>query len=593
LSRRTRSLRMLGLCAALTVVGTWPLAWPDGALVQRNADAYGSAWLIWSAGTQDVAATLEWADTLLYGLLAPLVAPLGAATGYHVLTLLGVFLSVAVTERVAHQIFEVRRPASLIAAIAYGLSPLSGTGLAEGHGGLLFGPGLPLLFGALERRPGSRPWQWAGWVTAAGCLCALQSGYFAVMAGLTVGVYGGARRRPLWRIVPIALGPALVYWVVVFGGLDPSSAADRVSGLVSTFSALDTLAGVPPGFDLAWYHIRHPLLWTLLAFGAALPLARREGPDTALVLVGVTAVVLSLGERAYVTTFPGEFSDLRTGSAWGWIRHWASPLKLFRFPTRFLWIWYLAAGLGAARLAAWLLPGRAHWLVALVLGETLLVGMRPLEPRRTVAAIPSAYDALTPQDTVLDLWPWYPNSVSLQVLNISCYYQTRHQAQLPFSCLTVSTPQSPLRTQVDGVVAALLANAPDRALEVLAQDDITHVAWHSDAFEQDGREDVGRILEHWWGPPVARSRDGGETIVLYRAGPAEPAPERPSVTASPDAAVLDDNCPSYAMCRVRPGGSAEPGDPLPLWVLPVTAAGGLILLPLAARRRRSPASDPQ
>lgn len=592
MSRRTRSARTFAACLALTVVGTWPLVWPAGGLVQRNADAYGSAWLIWSAGTQDVAGTLAWADTLLFGMLAPLAAPFGAATGYHLLTFLGVLVSVVVTERVAHQVFDVRRPASLIAAGAYGLSPLVGTGLAEGHGGLLLGPGLPLLFAALERRPAQTPWRWAGWVVGAGTLCALQSGYFAVMAALVVGVYGGARRRPIWRIAPLALGPALVYWIVVFGGLDPSAASERVSGLVSTFTTLDTLAGIPPGFDLGWYHVRYPLLWTLLAFGVALPLARREGPDSALVLVALTAVVLSLGERAYVTVFPGSFEDLRTGSAWGWIRHWAPPLKLFRFPSRFLWVWYLAGGLGAARLASWLLPGRSHWLVALVLGETLLVGMRPLEPRRTLAEIPSAYDVLTPDDTVLDLWPWYPNSISLHVLNISCYYQTRHQAQLPFSCLTVSTPQSPLRTQVDGVIAAVLANSPERALEVLAQDGITHVAWHADAFERDGRLAVGRVLDAWWGPPLARTRDGGETIALYAVGPAEPAPARVAAQPTPGLSV-DDNCPSYAMCRVRPETTAELGDPTPLALLPLMAAGGLLLLPFAARRRRRDPGDTQ
>lgn len=587
MSRRTRSLKAAAACAALVVVGTWPLAWPGDALVQRNADAYGSAWLVWAAGTQDTLGTLKWADTLLFGLFARLVAPLGPAAGYHLLTLVGVLASVIVTEQVAHRVFEIRRPASLIAGCAYGLSPLVGTGLVEGHGGLLFGPGLPLLFGALESRPGRRPWRWAALVTGAGTLCALQSGYFAILAALVVGVYGGARRRPLWRVAPLALGPALAYWVIVFGGLDPAAVSARVSGLVSTYATADTLAGVPAGFDLGWYHVRYPLLWTLLAFGAVLPLARRDGPDAALVLVGLAAVLLSLGDRAYLTVFPGDFEGLRTGSPWGWIRHWAPPLKLFRFPSRFLWVWYLAGGLAAARMAAWLLPGRSGWLVALLLGETLLVGMRPGEPRETLATIPSAYDVLTPDDTVLDLWPWYPNSVSLQVLNISCYYQTRHHAQLPYPCLTVATVQSPLRNQVDGVVAAVLANSPSRALAVLAQDDITHIAWHSDAFERDGRDKVGRILEHWWGPPLARSRDGGETIVIYAVGPTEPAPPVPR--ALPDAPVaLDDNCPSYAMCRVRPEEVAQTPDPLPLPVLPGLALAGLVLLPLAARRRRTP-----
>jgi hypothetical protein len=591
-SRRIRSLKAFGLCVALVAVGTWPLIWPAGGLVQRNADAYGSAWLIWAAGSQQTVQSLQWADTLLFGLFAYLAAPLGAVAGYHLLTLIGVLASVVVTEQVALRVFEVRRPASLIAGFAFGLSPLAGTGLAEGHGGLLFGVGLPLLLGALEVRPGNRPWRWAFLVVAAGCLCALQSGYFAVMAALVVAVYGAARRRPLWRIACVAVLPALAYWGVVFGGLDSASASERVTGLVSVSAAADTLAGIPPGFDLNWYHVRFPLLWTLLAFGLVLPLARREGPDVALVLVALCAVGLSLGDRAYLTTFPGEFAEMRTGSPWGWIRHWAPPLKLFRFPSRFLWVWYLAGGMAAARLASWLLPGRSGWLVALVAGETLLVGMRPLEPRRTLAQVPSAYQVLEPEDTVLDLWPWYPNSISLPVLNINCYYQTQHEARLPYPCLTVSTPQSPLRAQVDGLVAAILANSPTRAMAIMQKDGISHVAWHSDAFETESRARVGRVLEHWWGPRLAKSRDGGETIVMYRVGTAEPAPESPrSLPIEP--AQVDRNCPDYAMCRVRPTTVVEPPDPLPLVVLPAMAGVGLLLLPLAVRRRRrsSPSAE--
>ncbi len=590
MNHRDRSRGVLLACVGLTAVGTWPLIWPAGGLVQRNADAYGSAWLVWSAGTSELANTLQWADTLLFGLFATLAAPLGPVAGYHLLTFLGILTTVIVTEQVTHRTFEVPRPASLIAACAYGLSPLVGTGLAEGHGGLLFGPGLPLLLGALESRPDQyRPWRWPLLVTAAGTLCALQSGYFAIMAALVVLVYGGMRFRPLWRLGPTAFLPALAYWVIVFGGLDPSLAAERVSGLVSTFTAADTLAGIPPGFDLNWYHVRFPLLWTLLAFGVVVPLVRRSKPDRALIAVGIAAIVLSMGERAYLTTFPGEFEDMRTGGAWGWIRHWAPPLKLFRFPSRFLWIWYLVGGIAAARSAAWLLPRRVGWLVALVVAETLVVGMRPLEPRKTLAEIPSAYDVLTPEDTVLDLWPWYPNSISLHVLNINCYYQTRHNAHLPYSCLTVAAPNSPLRGQVDGLVAAILADSPDRAEKILQKDEISHLAWHSDAFAKDSREQVGQVIEHWWGPALARTRDGGESIAIYKVKPAQPLPKQaPAVSNAP--ITLDPNCPEYAMCRVRPEVITKEGDPLPLFVLPTMAGGGFLLLVLLFRgpRRASP-----
>jgi len=582
-------LRMALWGLVATVIGTWPLASPGEALVQRNVDGYGSAWLVWRSAAEGLGlGHLEWIDTLLFGLVAPLLAPLGIVTAYHLVTFFGVLLAVLVTEQVAHHLFTVPRPASLAAGVAFGLSPLAGTAIAEGHGGMLLGAGLPLLLGALEWDPAGRRLRWALAVTAAGTICALQSGYFAVLAALVVLVYGGLRRRPLWLLALVAAAPAYYYVAFALGGLglaEVTEATGRVSGLVATVATADNLAGIPPGFDQGFYHVRYPLLWTLLAFGLVVPLLRRERSDLPLLVCGVVAALLALGTRAQVTAFHGDFESMRTGAPWGWIRHWIPPLSLFRFPSRFLWIWYLCVGVAAARSLAWLLPRRTMTLVALVFVEAMVLGMRPLEPRQTLAAVPSAYEVLQPEDVVLDLWPWFPDSLALQLLNISCYYQTGHAAQLPYECLTIKTSDSPFRGQIDGLLPAILEDTPPRANAILAGGKVTHVAVHVDAFSPSGRARLRERLGTWWGRPIASSRDGGETVEIYRVRKGRRSPVTP-LQPTAGSEPLERGCPAHAMCRNGASMVLPSPDPVPLWVLPSLAGVlGLGFLLLGGWRR--------
>jgi hypothetical protein len=577
---------MIGWGSLATVIASWPLIWPAGALVQRNADGYGSTWLIWYTGSESSwLGHLAWVDTLLFGLAAIPAHLLGPVNAYHLLGLIALLLNVLVTEQVAHRIFEIPRPASLIAGIAYGLSPLAGTAIAEGHLGMLLGAGLPLLLGALGSDASKRPWVWALRVVLAGIICAVQSGYFAVLAVILVLGFGGLRRRPLWRIALLAVAPAAVYSQFVIGGPETAGkASSRILGLVSTVATADTLAGNPPGFDLAFYHVRYPLVWALLAFGAVVPVLRRDRTAVPLLACGLVAIGLAMGNRAQVTVFPGEFADLKVGAAWGWIRHWVEPLKLFRFPSRFLWIWYLCGGMLAARSIAWLVPRRAALLGLVVFLELLVQGMRPWEPRTTLAEAPSAYQILTARDTVLDLWPWFPNSLGLHLLNLSCYYQTTHLAQLPFECLTIQPGESPFKGQNTGLLPAILSDDPPRAKAILAGQDVTHVALHVDAFSQSGRRRVRDRLEQWWGPPIATSLDGGETLEIYsvssgrrRSLTALQTPSGPTVKAP--------ECPAGDMCRNQGTWITATPDPVPLWVLPAMAITGCMALWFAGIRR--------
>ena len=570
-------LRSVAVAVPLVVLASWPLARPAGQLVQRNADGYGSAWLVWRLGEGGSLGDLQFVDTLLFGLLAPLVAPFGPALGYHLVTLLALVLGVVVAERVAARVFGSPWPASLVAGLAFGLSPLAGTALAEGHGGMLLGAGLALLLGALEREPGERPWRWAALVTLAGCLCALQSGYFGVMAALVVGVYGGLRRRPVHRVALLAAAPAAAYVVYVLGteAMALEAIAMRVGDRIAPAATADSLAGVPPGMGLAWYHVRFPLLFGLLALGGLLPLLRGQGPDRALALTGLVAVALSFGAEARLTVFSQAFQEQAIGAPWGWLTWAFAPLGLFRFPTRFLWVWYLCGGMAAARLVGWLVQSRGRWLLtAVVFAELLVLGMRPWEPREVPAEVPSAYEVLRDEHVVLDLWPWYTDSLSLPLLNLSCYYQTAHAADLPYPCLTVASRTSPLRSRVDAMVAAVMDDDPSRARTIVKADGITHIAWHPDAFPPEGRKRMQDVLKRWFGFPLATSRNGGELVVLWAVRSGYAATESP---VAPWPEPGDGTCAS-CLDAVEAAPPTTPRDPVPPWTL--LLAGALLAVPI-------------
>ncbi len=518
------SARELGLAAlatlALAVVVSWPMATAQ-ALVQRNFDGFGSAWLLWHLGRGGL---VEQVDTWLFLLLGvPLRWLLGPEGAYAWATVLGLWASGVATWWVARARFGASGLGAFAAAAALCANPLVGSAIVEGHGGLLVGLGLPLLLGALQAEPGERPWRWSALVVGAGLLCALQSGYFAILAGVLTLWWCGWQRRPLWRVLAVASLPGIGFALLVLGQTQGSGGGGDWSWYQHYASmlpppdraSLDTLAGFPEGSAGLLHGTRHGVVWALLVLGVVLPLLRGARVARGLALLALVGLGLALGPELRLTCAEGAPFSLPLPYAW--VQSWFPPLALFRIPVRWLWLTYLGAGLGAAWvISVW--PRRElRWgLLALLLLELMWTGARPWETRSTLAEAPTAYDALSQRDVVLDLWPVFdaehPQAVAIKEL--SCYYQVHHGAGLPMTCLDIQLEDSALLRLNQRAVPTLLQGG-DPGLEA---EGITALAFHPDAFSAGPREALRRALEARYGAPVARSVDGGEAVDLYRLG---------------------------------------------------------------------------
>ncbi|NOY24233.1 MAG: hypothetical protein GXP62_00005, partial [Oligoflexia bacterium] len=541
-SRRSKRARLAPVILAamipVSLIGTWPMVVARGALVQRNFDGFGSSWLLWSlsSGVHSLPRRL---DTVAFALVGGVIAQLtDAVTAYHLATILGVALSFAAAAVVADRVLDAGRLGAVVAGVAYALCPLAGTALAEGHGGWLLGPGLPLLIGALLSHDQRRPWRDALFVVLAGLLCAVQSGYVAVMAGITVVVLSIATRRWPWRVLVLGLPLALAYGLAVLPDAQGDVAGARSwDGLVelasllpsSDVATLDTLLGQPPGAGLLLHHARHALGFSLIAGGLVLPLLRRDRVGLSLAALGGVGLALALGPSLILTCAEGSPTlplPLSLPLPYRWMIELAPPLALFRFPVRFLWLWVAAAALGTGRSVGWLARGdrlAAGLLAAGVIAETLLVGARPFEARTTLASVPSAYQVLHADDVVYDLWPLHApdHPLSLELKELSCFYQVAHGASSPIPCLDVEVDRAELYRLDRGLAQLLVSGAPAPRRDLAALK-ITAVAWHRDAFSPELQERVGRTLRSWFGQPSAESTDHGEAIVLWRLHPDAP-----------------------------------------------------------------------
>lgn len=542
LSRRHRAARLrpqsLSAPAALlgvlaVVIGSWPMLpaaidniLAHDVLVQSNFDGFGSGWLLWALGPADQplpTRTDTFSFAVVGGTLAHVFAP---ATAYHLSSLLGLLVSVTAAAWVAGRVLGLGPAGQLLAGVATSLGPLSGTAVTEGHGGWLLAPGLPLLLGACLHRS-ERPWRGAALVVGAGVLCALQSGYVAVMAGTVVVLLLGPDPRQLLRVAALAIGPALIYARLVLpdaqdgvaGALPWSWYVDQLAALPpSDVATLDTLLGAPPRAGLLLHGARHALGGGLLVGGLLVPLLRRDPVGLRLAAVGGVGLVLALGPELVVTALEGG-PDGAGPLPFAWAVALAPPLALFRFPVRFLWLWSAAAGLGTARSLGWL-QGRSPVLAAalggLVLLECLALGMRPTEDRSTLASVPSATDALAPADVVLDLWPLHApgHPLGLELKELGCWGQTVHGARLPVPCLDVAVDRAPLYPLHRALAQALVEGSePPPELDRFA---ITAVAWRPDAAAPELRARISATLTGWWGAPVAESHDAGEHVLLFR-----------------------------------------------------------------------------
>jgi hypothetical protein len=508
-------------CFALAVLVSWPMA-VSGALVQRNFDGFGSAWLLFQLSSGRGLAELL--DTWLFAALGtPIALVLGPVRAYALATLLGLWSMGLAAWWAARGPFRLPALPAGIAALAVMANPLVGSAIAEGHGGILVGPGLPLLLGALHLPAERRPWRWALLVTSAAGLCALQSGYFAYLAAALVPLWCAWTRRPLWRVLALVALPTIAFAVVTLlqtRGVDGGDSWAWYRWHLGALPppavvSLDRLAGRPPGADALLHGTRAGLIFGLLVLGVVAPLLRGDRTARGLALLALAGLALALGPELRATCDPG--SPIALPLPMGWLADHLPALALFRLPARALWLYYLAAGLGAAWVAAsFRRPGLLWGAAGLLLLELMVQGARPWESRTTLADVPSAYGALEADDVVLDLWPPFgaehPQGVVLKEL--SCFYQTGHGLQLPMACLTVQLGDNrllELNHQLHRATLQPQGPAPSLAC-------VSALAWHLDAFTQAQRSTIAHQLEAWWGTPIGESSDAGERVQVYRTG---------------------------------------------------------------------------
>lgn len=559
----------LGLLLALGI--TWPMAVSAG-LVQRNMDAYGSAGLL--AAAAGGGPLPERVDTVLFVLLgAPLAALLGPVRAVHLATILGVALSFHAAEWAARRGLGLGRPASLVAGLAWISHPLVGTALAEGHGGWLVAPGLPLLLVALARPDRARPWRTAALVTGAGVLCALQSGYVGVMAAVAVGLLGVLWRLPLLHIAALGLPAALAYGLVFLGLSGDAGPLATAPSPASDTATLATLLGQPPGTGLLLGHARHALPPVLFGAGVLLPLLRRDRLGRGLGLLALVAVVLSLGAQLRLGPWPGE----ALGPA---LLPWAGleallPLGDFRFPSRFLYLATAAAALGAARFAAGLSRPRAAILAGAVLMEGLLLGVRPWEPREVRADAPAAVAALPEDAVVLDLWPDRPPDAlqGAALEELACFEALGHGRRSLGPCVDLAEGGTPAQALTALTLGALRSGAVLPA-EALRGAGVDGLVWHADAFRPSELLPLRQGLEAWLGAPLAEGDAAGEHVVVWALPAADPHRAAPASGL----ATLP-TCPPVEL----PPAPARHAEPHPAWLL-LFAAGGLGIALLPGRR---------
>jgi hypothetical protein len=522
-------------------VATWPLIWPGEALIQRRFDGYGSVWILWSLGSSaPESLSTAHVDTQVFAFLGSLLARfLGPIKAFHLYSFLAIWASFVAAERAAAKAFEVSQPASFLAGVVYALGPLTGTAISEGHGGML-GPFLPLLLLALCASA-QRPWRWAAVVSLAWFGCALQSGYFGVMGVLLVLGWCVLESRPWRPLLAVMLLPAGLFLALFSGdGLTATLATDPGGGALERIGQgatdLSSLAGMPEKEEWMRGYRRHGLLWTLFALGVVLPLGRSSRKDRGLALFALVAVILSLGPALRAHTGEPALISL----PWWRVVEVHPALALFRFPDRMLWLYFLLAGVAAARSVEWLSRGRrgpGAVLLSLVLAETLLTGTRPTEARGTTAEIPSAYAVVTEGERVLDLWPAHGphHSQAMDYRSISCFYQVGHGGDLLRPCVPddlVTDAQRRLgNTVLSKLVESSASPGDGGALPVLRGAGVDLVALHADAFSGESGLRVQQGLDAILGAPLSSSRDGGEFVTIYRVEGGSDAPQEPADTS--------------------------------------------------------------
>lgn len=525
----------------LAVAWTWPWATAGDVVFGRQFDLYGVLWVIEHARTflpdlhspisglpdgEDLRRLDTWVllavGALTHGWLDPVRVTQALVIG-------GPVVSAIAAERCAARGLGVAPPFSAIAGVVWAFSGLGGTALLEGHVYVLADPWLPLLAWAGLRATGPggtrRDGLFAG---LAWGLAHATTAYLGLVGGLLVlalAVRGFVRRldRP-GLLAPglgflLGAGPFALAWGALFAAGSGHVASEPGTVLAGGSATLATLATWSPAIDLDNHSIAAPLGFATLALVAAAPVVLRDrGGWRTLLAVAVLAVLLALGPAVGV--------GMGGRGTWYWLDlRGASPIFGFlHFPVRMLWAWYLCAGLVAAQVAAVLYEQSraAIGLLPLVVLDAFVTSAPPARLVPIDATIPSAYAAVPAGTPTLDLLAEDPHAGSgldVWARRVACGYQVRHHLPLVARCLA---PHGALtREDEERALRAALLDGED-PLPALAGLGVGAVALHLDLVHPDERDRMTSGLTSALGEPLARSSNGGETVVIW----AVPRPAR-------------------------------------------------------------------
>jgi hypothetical protein len=536
---------------ALSTAWSWPMARIDpDRIVTRHFDLYPTTWLmerapeawprLWHGDSAwPVGESLARVDSFVLLVLGWLLRP--AWSGLQVASLvawLGPAISAWAAERVAHRVFRVPRPASLIAGVAFGFAGVAATAVLEGHVYHLLIPWLPLLLGACwESPPAEEPLAfrqglWAGLWWA---LCLWTTAYFGILGVLLLAL--ASLRHPWGRpgvvdrhlgTIAVALPNGLAYLAVFAQGGAWAGSGDDPAGVWKAGALhLASLAGWSDAMDLQGHSIGAPLGFVTLALLALAPrvLAGRRGWRL-LAGLALASVALAIGRelRVYMepegTWWPAALVAELPGARW------------FRFPARLTWLWALGAGMVGARVLAGLgqrLGPRVVWgVLAASIVDVAVQQATPLRLRCHLATVPSAYLAAPEGRPVLDLFGQALDGsaveMELWVRALGCFYQSRHGRPTLEVCIgtDVDSPREQVASWV--MAAALDAGTPREALRARVEDlGLGAVALHVDGFQGSDRQSLTRAFTELWGTPH-ESTDGGAHVLLW----ALPEGERPT-----------------------------------------------------------------
>ncbi len=505
----------LPLFLAVAVIWSWPLALhPLETTVSLHFDQYPAAWLVHAAGSYVPDGVSEWSawpagepivrlDSFLFALLA--VALGGVVPGLlvtNLFVLLGPAVSAWAAERFAREALGARFPASLLAGLAFGFSPLALVGVLEGHVYYLLNPWLPLL--ALHTWRGESARAAIQWT-----LCLLTTAYMGVNGLLVLGailVY--QRRLDLRLLVPVAVVGA-VYAALFLGGQGATvrDGHDAVARLGA--ASLLTLVSWNPWWDLTRHSLAPVIAVLPLCLSLLAPIARAPHRRFLLAL-GFGCVVLAIGPSLEYGLAP----DARLPTLLHPLLS-AGFFDVLRFPVRFAWVAALAFG----SLGALVVSDLSHrWrlgFVALGVVDVLVLSGAVFRVAPHPVTVPSIYARL-PDGAVLDVYAEVgndSNDIGYFQQNLSCWYQTVHRHPIVDRCLNTDLTRSPRRAAGKALHAALLAEADPRS--VLVALDVASVVVHLDLYQPHERARVVEGLERALGAATNETRDGGEWLMSW------------------------------------------------------------------------------